>query len=86
MSSAGSAQAAGRPGNAASRHSNAATPLRLPHVERTPSAPTSHTTTESWSRGTRVLQRQNGKWAMIHQHVSYPYDPRTGEARTDLRP
>lgn len=24
------------------------------------------TTTESWSRGTRVLQRRNGKWAMIH--------------------
>lgn len=44
------------------------------------------TTAESWSRGTRVLQRRNGEWAMIHQHVSYPYDPRTGEAKTGLRP
>ncbi|RST16860.1 SgcJ/EcaC family oxidoreductase [Streptomyces sp. WAC04770] len=44
------------------------------------------TTTESWSRGTRVLQRRNGEWTMIHQHVSYPYDPRTGEAKTDLHP
>ncbi|MEU3004702.1 nuclear transport factor 2 family protein [Streptomyces sp. NPDC007020] len=44
------------------------------------------TTTESWSRGTRVLQRQNGKWAMIHQHVSYPYDPQTGKAKIDLQP
>ncbi|MGW4838825.1 nuclear transport factor 2 family protein [Streptomyces globisporus] len=40
----------------------------------------------SWSRGTRVLQRQNGKWTMIHQHVSYPYDPRTGEAKINLQP
>ncbi len=43
-------------------------------------------TFESWSRGTRVFQRIDGKWKMIHQHVSYPYDPQTGIARTDLRP
>ena len=41
---------------------------------------------ESWSRGTRIFARRNGDWVMIHQHVSYPYDPTTGEARTDLRP
>lgn len=41
---------------------------------------------ESWSRGTRVFQRRDGEWLMIHQHVSYPYDPATGEAKTDLRP
>jgi len=28
--------------------------------------------TESWSRGTRIFQRRNGTWLMIHQHVSYP--------------
>ncbi|WP_367891556.1 hypothetical protein [Streptomyces cavourensis] len=33
-----------------------------------------------------MLQRRNGEWTMIHQHVSYPYDPRTGEAKTGLRP
>lgn len=43
-------------------------------------------TDESWSRGTRVFQRVDGSWSMIHQHLSYPYDPETGEARTDLRP
>ncbi|MER7456013.1 nuclear transport factor 2 family protein [Micromonospora sp. NPDC126480] len=41
---------------------------------------------DSWSRGTRVFQRRDGAWLMTHQHLSYPYDPSTGEARTDLRP
>ncbi|MGR6921771.1 nuclear transport factor 2 family protein [[Actinomadura] parvosata] len=41
---------------------------------------------ESWSRGTRVFERRGGKWVMVHQHLSVPYDPATGEARTDLRP
>ncbi|MFJ9582337.1 YybH family protein [Streptomyces acidicola] len=44
------------------------------------------TTGSTWSRGTRVLQRRGGEWQMIHQHVSYPYDPETGETKTDLRP
>ncbi|MCE9673318.1 SRPBCC domain-containing protein [Myxococcus stipitatus] len=41
---------------------------------------------ESWSRGTRVFQKRDGRWKMIHEHVSFPYDPETGQARTDLRP
>lgn len=41
---------------------------------------------EIWSRGTRVFQRVDGCWSMIHQHLSYPHDPTTGAARTDLRP
>jgi uncharacterized protein (TIGR02246 family) len=41
---------------------------------------------ESWSRGTRIFQRRNGAWQMIHQHLSYPFDPATGDAKTDLRP
>lgn len=43
-------------------------------------------TSESWSRGTRIFQRRDGDWQLIHQHVSYPYDPETGEARLDLQP
>ncbi|MEU8299854.1 SgcJ/EcaC family oxidoreductase [Micromonospora sp. NPDC048909] len=43
-------------------------------------------TEESWSRGTRVFRRTGGSWQMIHQHLSVPYDPGTGEARADLRP
>ncbi|WFF05828.1 nuclear transport factor 2 family protein [Micromonospora sp. WMMD1076] len=42
--------------------------------------------TESWSRGTRVFRRRDGAWLMTHQHLSYPYDPSTEKARTDLRP
>ncbi len=41
---------------------------------------------ESWSRGTRVFRRRDGAWVMTHQHVSYPYEPDTGAARTDLVP
>lgn len=44
------------------------------------------TMSESWSRGTRVFQWQDGEWLMIHQHVSFPFSPETGAARTDLRP
>lgn len=27
---------------------------------------------ESWSRGTRVFQRRDGEWQLIHQHLSFP--------------
>jgi uncharacterized protein (TIGR02246 family) len=43
-------------------------------------------TSDSWSRGTRVFRRTNGTWTMIHQHLSVPYDPATGEAKTALHP
>ena len=29
---------------------------------------------ETWSRGTRVFQRRNGRWQMVHQHLSVPMD------------
>jgi hypothetical protein len=38
------------------------------------------------SRGTRVFQRSSGRWLMTHQHVSFPIDPTTGLAATDLTP
>jgi ketosteroid isomerase-like protein len=41
---------------------------------------------DSYSRGTRIFQKIGGRWKMIHQHVSYPYDPETGEAQTELKP
>ncbi|WP_181696164.1 nuclear transport factor 2 family protein [Nocardia sp. GTS18] len=40
----------------------------------------------SWSRGTRVFRKRGGRWLLVHQHVSYPYDPETGAAATDLVP
>jgi ketosteroid isomerase-like protein len=44
------------------------------------------TRVESWSRGTRVFAYRDGQWTMVHQHVSYPCDPDTGQAMTELRP
>ena len=41
---------------------------------------------ESWSRGTRFFEKHDGVWKIAHQHLSYPYDPETGEANTGLRP
>lgn len=43
-------------------------------------------TIDTWSRGTRVFERRNGAWLMIHQHLSFPYDPATGQANTTLHP
>ncbi len=54
----------------------------LNHVRVTPA---DGQTVDTWSRGTRIFQRRNGAWLMTHQHLSYPYDPATGDARTDLR-
>lgn len=42
--------------------------------------------TEMWSRGTRIFQKIDGRWQMIHQHVSFPVDPDSGEGRLDLKP
>jgi len=38
------------------------------------------------SRGTRVFRRIDGAWKMVHQHVSFPVDPSTGSAATELQP
>lgn len=39
-----------------------------------------------WSRGTRIFRRIDGRWKMIHQHVSFPLDPAKGAACFDLKP
>jgi ketosteroid isomerase-like protein len=55
-------------------------------LNRMRSRPLGEAMIETWSRGTRVFQKIDGRWKMIHQHVSFPVDPETGEARTDLEP
>lgn len=40
----------------------------------------------TWSRGTRVFRRTGAGWKLVHQHLSYPMDPATGSAATDLTP
>lgn len=44
------------------------------------------TETVSWSRGTRVFRRTDGRWRMVHQHVSFPVDAETGSAAMELTP
>jgi uncharacterized protein YndB with AHSA1/START domain len=41
---------------------------------------------DMWSRGTRIFQKVDGGWQMIHQHLSFPYDPGTGAAKLDPGP
>jgi len=45
-----------------------------------------HEPVETWSRGTRIFRNTDGKWELIHQHLSFPLDPATGLAATDLQP
>jgi ketosteroid isomerase-like protein len=40
--------------------------------------------TETWFRSTRALQKVDGRWLAVHQHASFPVDPITGAAVTDL--
>jgi ketosteroid isomerase-like protein len=41
---------------------------------------------DTWSRGTRIFRKVGNRWQMIHQHVSFPYDPQTGHAALDVKP
>ncbi|QDL93121.1 DUF4440 domain-containing protein [Paroceanicella profunda] len=41
---------------------------------------------DMWTRETNVLRRVNGRWLVLHDHVSVPIDFSTGLALTDLVP
>jgi ketosteroid isomerase-like protein len=43
-------------------------------------------TTDRWLRWTACYRKSNGKWLIIHEHVSVPVDVRDGKARLDLKP
>jgi len=43
-------------------------------------------TTEIVFRGTNGLRKINGKWLIVHEHVSVPVDPATGQADFLSRP
>ena len=38
-----------------------------------------------WVRVTVGFQKRNGRWMVIHDHVSKPFDMQTGQAVSDLR-
>lgn len=39
-----------------------------------------------WLRATSGLRKMNGKWLIIHDHISVPADFETGKAALDLEP
>jgi ketosteroid isomerase-like protein len=41
---------------------------------------------EVWLRVTSGLRRINGRWLIIHDHISAPADFATGKAVLDLKP
>jgi ketosteroid isomerase-like protein len=41
---------------------------------------------DMWWRSTMCFQRIDGRWKIVHEHDSVPFDPATGKARLDLKP
>ena len=39
-----------------------------------------------WMRATLAFRKTAGKWAIIHEHWSVPFDPESGKALFDLNP
>jgi uncharacterized protein (TIGR02246 family) len=39
-----------------------------------------------WVRATVCLQKIDGKWMIVHEHQSVPFDVETGKASLDLKP
>lgn len=40
----------------------------------------------SWFRVTVCLRKMNGKWLVVHEHFSAPFDPESGNTLLDLQP
>lgn len=40
----------------------------------------------SWMRGTVGYRKRNGKWMIVHEHFSAPFDMESGKALFDLQP
>ena len=39
-----------------------------------------------WLRWTACYRKTNGRWVIVHEHVSVPIDLKSGQALTDLTP
>ena len=39
-----------------------------------------------WMRATAALRRRGGRWLIVHEHFSAPFDPESGKALFDLEP
>ncbi|CAF1226282.1 unnamed protein product [Rotaria sp. Silwood1] len=41
--------------------------------------PENHRAIKTWMRATVGYQRQNGRWLIVHEHTSLPFNPETSE-------
>lgn len=41
---------------------------------------------DSWMRLTWCLRKTQGKWLIVHEHGSFPIDPESNQALTNLKP
>jgi ketosteroid isomerase-like protein len=39
-----------------------------------------------WMRGTSCWRKRGGRWAIVHEHFSAPFDPASGKTLLDLKP
>lgn len=39
-----------------------------------------------WMRMTACFRKIDGKWTVVHEHFSAPFDPQSGKALADLQP
>lgn len=46
----------------------------------------SGTEVDMWFRTTLGLQRRSGRWLIVHEHSSSPFDPKSGQASLGLKP
>ncbi|GAA3763991.1 YybH family protein [Micromonospora maritima] len=46
----------------------------------------SGTDVSMWVRATLVCRRRDGRWVVVHDHESIPWDPETGQGLADLDP
>jgi uncharacterized protein (TIGR02246 family) len=55
-------------------------------VERITGKLKSGQATDVWVRATSGVRKINGKWLIVHDHISVPADFETGKAALDLKP
>jgi ketosteroid isomerase-like protein len=55
-------------------------------LERLTGKMTNGTAVDMWLRYTEGLKKIDGKWRVVHEHISVPADMATGKAVMDLKP
>ena len=55
-------------------------------VERMTGKLKSGKTSDLWLRATSAVKKINGKWLIVHDHISVPVDLESGKAILDLKP